>query len=403
MTRSCPFSPSSLHEFDVQPDEPVETSDTLYAELRQRCPVAHTTALGGFWALTKYRDVAEAAADHARFTTTVQNVVPKVAFTGRRPPLHLDPPEHTAYRAAINPLLSASRVATLRPAVQRIVRELLQALLLQRREVDISLDFGSVFPVRVFSVWMNLPADLEAQLMEAGPAFVRAVESADNAAMRDSSLVLYEMARALIVRRQAQPLDVESDFVSALLAAREDGQPLPADMVIGTVRQVLVVGIVAPMVMTGAIALHLARHPELHAQLHAQPELVPAAVEEFLRLYTPYRGFARTAREDVTIGGRDIRAGEAIALLYTSANRDEEVFDSPEEFRLHRPNIGDHIAFGRGAHYCAGSHLGRLEMQVMLEELVHATSRIEVTGPVRSSPFPEIGPSSVPVRLHRRG
>lgn len=400
MSTTCPYSNVSPHEFDVHPNEPVEVSNATYANLRQQCPVAHTNALGGFWALAKYSDVAEVAGDHLRFTTTVQNVVPKVAFTGRRPPLHLDPPEHTVYRAAISPLLAPARVVALEPDIRRIVRELLQPLV-HRGEADLSLEFGSVFPVRVFAVWMKLPPDLEAQLKQAGPAFVRAVEAADNEAMRDSSLVLYDMARTLIARRKATPLDPAHDPVSALLAVRDNGQPLPDDMIVGAVRQILVVGIVAPMVMTGAIATHLAAHPELHARLRAEPGLVPAAVEEFLRLYTPYRGFARTPRQDVTIGGRTIRAGEPVALLYTSANRDEEVFENAEEFRLDRPNIGEHLAFGRGAHYCAGASLGRLEMQVVLEELVRLTTRLELIGPVRSSPFPEIGPRSVPLRFYQ--
>ncbi len=393
-------SNAALHEFGVEPDEPVEASNATFADLRARCPVAHTTALGGFWAVAKYADVVKVAADPQRFTTTEQNVIPKIAFTGRRPPLHLDPPEHTIYRSAINPLLSPGKVAALAPEVRRIVLDCLVPLL-ERGEADISLDFGSVFPVRVFAAWMQLPADLQARLMEAGPAFVRAVEAADNEAMRDSSLVLYEMARDLIALRKAQRLDALEDPVSALLAVRKNGEALPDEMIVGAVRQILVVGIVAPMVMTGAIALHLAAHPDLHQKLRNDTTLVPAATEEFLRLLSPYRGFARTAREDVQIGGRCIAAGEPIAVLYTSANRDADVFECPEEFRLDRPNINDHLAFGKGPHFCAGASLGRLEMQMVVEHLVTQTTRIEIIGPVLSSPFPEIGPRSVPVRFHR--
>jgi cytochrome P450 len=128
--------------------------------------------------------------------------------------------------------------------------------------------------------------------------------------------------------------------------------------------------------------------------------LIPAATEEFLRLYTPYRGFARTANTDVVIGGREIREREPIALLYASANRDETVFERPDEFILHRPNIKEHIAFGRGAHYCVGTALARLELRIMLEALVLRTTRIEVSGDIEMSPFPELGPWAVPVKLH---
>lgn len=394
--------PEMFNDFDVLPGESLETSQAAYADLRRRCPVAHTDSLGGFWALTRHADVARVAADYSTFTTTVQNVVPKVAFTGRRPPLHLDPPDQTPYRAALNPLLSAERVALLEPMVRRIVREALHPLV-ARGTGDICGEFSGRFPVRVFGRWMNLDDALQAKLMDAGPAFIRAVQAFDNAAMKDTSVVLYDMAREVIAQRKANPLSPETDPVSALLAVRIDqsGQqvPLPDDMIIGTVRQVLVVGIVAPMVMVGSMALHLSRDLALHRQLKQNPLLVPAAVEEFMRLYTPYRGFARTPLKDVEVGGCPIKAGEPVALTYASANRDEAVFPEPDVFRLHRPNITEHLAFGRGPHYCAGAHLGRLELRVALEELLASTQALEVCGEVLYCPYPEIGPYQVPLRF----
>ena len=115
--------------------------------------------------------------------------------------------------------------------------------------------------------------------------------------------------------------------------------------------------------------MHLAQHPELERQLREEPDLIPAAVEEYLRLFTPYRGFARTAKHDVEFGGRIILKDEPIALVYASANRDEAVFENPDEFILNRPNIDKHIAFGLGPHRCAGAPLGRMMLRVTLEEL----------------------------------
>lgn len=391
-------------DFDVVAGESLEATQAVYADLRRRCPVAHTDALDGFWAVTRHADVARVAADYNVFTTTVQNVVPKVAFTGRRPPLHLDPPEQTPYRAALNPLLSAQRVATLEPMLRTLVRQELQPLLV-RGAGDICSDFAGRFPVQVFGHWMNLDADLLERLMRAGPEFIRAVQAFDKAAMKDTSLVLYDMARSVVAQRKRAPMPVESDPVSALLAVRVQKEgvsvPLPEDLIVGTVRQVLVVGIVAPMVMTGSIVLHLARDRALHEKLRADLSLVPAAVEEFLRLYTPYRGFARTPLVDTEIGGRTIPAGAAVAITYASANRDESVFPDPDTFRLDRPNIAEHLAFGRGPHFCAGVHLARLELRVALEELLRAVRGFEVCGEVLYCPYPEIGPYQVPVRFIR--
>ena len=235
----------------IEAEDDFEIPHRQFAELRGKCPVAHSDAYNGFWLLTKHADVAKVAADYTTYTTTVQNVVPRVAFTGRRAPLHLDPPEQTPYRAAINPLLTADKVARLEPAIRRHIRAVLLPLLL-KGQADICIDFSSIFPVKVFAEWMGIQGRLEEQLMSAGPAFIKAVQAFDSDAMKTTSLVLYDMARDLIALRREQPLPVDVDPTSALLAARDNnGEPLDPEMIIGSVRQILVVGIVSPMIMVG--------------------------------------------------------------------------------------------------------------------------------------------------------
>jgi cytochrome P450 len=170
-------------------------------------------------------------------------------------------------------------------------------------------------------------------------------------------------------------------------------------MVIGTVRQVLVVGIIAPTIVIGSITVHLARDQALQDRLRASPELLPAALEEFLRLYMPYRGFARTTTRPVDVRGRHIEPGEPIAIVFASACRDESVFADPDTFMLDRPNIGESLAFGRGPHNCVGAGLARLELLVSLQELLRRTRRIELRGEPQPTRFPEIGALSVPVRI----
>lgn len=384
------------HDFDPLQPETFDSANGEYAELRARCPVAHSDAWGGFWALMKHDDVSAAAADWQTFITSKQNVVPKVAFTGRRPPLHLDPPEHTPYRRAIAPLLTERKVAKLEPVVRRICRDLL-ANMVARGGGDVVADFSAHMPIAVFAHWMNLSPDAIEELTRVGQRYNIAVQSNDMDSTKESSLVLYDMARAIVADRKAKPLPVDDDVTSALLATRVDGEPLPEEMIVGTIRQVLVVGIIAPSVMIGSIAVHLGRDRALQSELRANPALIPAATEEFLRLYTPYRGFARTAVCDVTIRGRTIPAGEPIALVYASANRDEAVFEAPEEFRIDRPNMKESVAFGRGPHMCVGAALARLELQVALDELLAAAPGFALAGEPKPTRFPEIGALSVPV------
>jgi len=387
-------------DFDPLAPEDFDSPHVDYARLRRECPVAHSDAWGGFWALMKHADVIHAAADSDTYITSKQNVVPKVAFTGRRPPLHLDPPEHTPYRRALSPLLAPHRVARLEPEIRRISRELLGGMA-AKGGGDICEEFSSRMPIMVFNAWMNLPAEQSAALAEVGRRYNVAVQSNDEAATKETSLKLYEMARALLAERKARPLPVDQDATSSLLAARVDGQPLPEEMIVGTIRQVLVVGIIAPTVMVGSIAVHLSRDQKLQQQLREHPELAEAATEEFLRLYTPYRGFARTAKTDVTVRGRTIPAGEPIALVYASANRDDEVFADAASFRLDRPNMKDSVAFGRGPHMCPGAPLARLEIRIALEELLAHTPRgFTLAGNIVPTRFPEIGALRVPLKFN---
>ncbi len=385
-------------DFDALAPETFDSTYAIYADLRARCPVARSDAWGGFWAFLRYEDVCQAAVDWRQFTTTVQNVIPKVAFTGRRPPLHLDPPEHTPYRRALNPLFSPVRLAAMETPTRRFTVELLEPLI-ARGYGDICGDFSTHLPIRVFAEWMNLRDEEAATLASVGRAFNVAVQSNIDELVKSTSLELYAIARELIARRKLSPLDPATDPTSALLAARHEGQPLPDDLLVGCIRQVLVVGIIAPTVMIGSIAVHLARHPDLQDRLRAEPALLPAAIEEFLRLYTPYRGFARTATQPIERHGRTIQPGEPIALVYASANRDEAKFPQADQFQLDRPNIAEHIAFGRGPHACPGAPLGRLQLQIALAELLARTRSFSLAGDVVPTRCPEIGALRVPLRF----
>ena len=385
-------------DFDPLRPESFNTFHDEFTILRRECPVARSNAWNGFWAVLRYDDVLAVAKDPGLFTTGVQNVVPKLAFTGRRPPLHLDPPEHTPYRRALNPYFTPEKMERIEPALREIVSGLLQPLI-DAGGGDICAEYTHRLPGYVFAEFFNLTPELGMAIREATRAFVDAVQRFELEGVKETSLALYDIARTIIAMRRAEPLDPADDPTTGLLAARLDGEPLPDDMLLGTIRQFIVVGMVAPCVLIGSMTVHLARHPEVAERLRADPSLIPAAVEEYLRLLTPYRGFARTPTRDVEIGGRLIRKDEPIAIVYASANRDESVFPAPEEFVLDRPNINRHLAFGAGPHRCAGAPLATLMLRVTLEELLARTSAIELDGEPAMTGWPEWGTLSAPIRL----
>jgi cytochrome P450 len=382
-----------MSDFDPLPTETFTSFHDEFAELRRRCPVARSDAYNGFWALTRYDDVVAAAKDPELFTTTVQNVVPKVAFTGRRPPLHLDPPEHTPYRTALNPYFTNEKMAQLEPRLREVIGGLLQPIV-DAGGGDICEDFTYRLPGYVFAEFFNLTPELGLRIREESRAFNLAVQDFVDEDVKRTSLALYEVAREIIAMRKAEPLDPADDPASGLLQTG-----LPEDMLLGTIRQFIVVGMIAPSVFIGSMVIHLAEHEDLQEQLRDDASLVPAAVEEYLRLMTPYRGFARTPTRDVEIRGRVIPKDEPVAVVFASANRDEDIFPDPHSFVLDRPNIRQHVAFGVGPHRCAGAPLGRLMLRITLEELLARASRIEVVGAPRMTRWPEWGTLSVEVRL----
>jgi cytochrome P450 len=390
---------SLLNEYDPAASETFESAHEVFADLRARCPVAHSTAFEGFWAVTRYQDIYEILMQPELYITSVRNVVPGSSTTGRRPPLHLDPPDHTPYRRAIDRALGTSRVASIEKMTRRIAADLMQSLV-AKGEADFVEHFSSPLPAAVFGEWLGLTESQTQVLWRTSQAYVKAWESFDKNSVAIAAAQLAEMAAEVIAERRREPRDPTVDPTSSLLEARDsNGQPFPEVLLAGCVRQVLVVGLVAPPILLGSIVVHLSRDPQLQQQLRDDLSLVPDAVEEFLRLYTPYRGFARSARNEVELHGRRIRPGEPIALVYASANRDESVFPEPNTFKLRRPNIRQHLAFGRGPHMCAGIALARAELRIALEELLKQTRHFELSGELKMSGMPELGPISVPIRI----
>ena len=389
---------STADDFRADGMDDFDGVQAQFADLRARCPVAHSNDFEGFWLLTRYADIERAMSDPTLFSTAVQNVVPRVATTGRRPPLHLDPPEHTPYRRAIAPLFKKERLAHWEPRV-RAIAESLFAPLASRTHIDVCKDYSYHLPIHVLAEFFMIPDDRAQQIREVGAEFNSALQTKDMEAMQKNSLFLYQIAQEIIDERKARPLDPAICPTSALLAARDGGEPLPEQGILGTIRQLLVVGIIAPTTFLGSVAIHFCRRPEHFTLLKDDPSLIPAACEELLRLYTPYRGFARTPTRDVEIGGRTIRRDEPVALAFTSGNRDPEAFEDPDEFRLDRKDAPPHLAFGRGPHMCAGAPLARLMLTASIEVFTRHCSGFEAAGPTPMTTWPEYGPLSVPVRV----
>lgn len=385
-------------EFCPHYEETFDNTHQIYEDMRRRCPVAHSQDFEGFWALFKYDDIVQIQEDSETFSVSERNVVPRVTRAGgKRPPLHYDPPEHDSFRKPINVVFRKSRMQAIEAPLACIADQLLDPLVAQEK-FDFSKDFAEYFAAQAFGQVLKLPLDMMLRAREAGVRYYRATTAMDRPAIEKGSADLYAVAKEVVEARLQDLQDPEEDLISALLLAQLDGEPMPVPLVVASIRQFLSAAQAAPQAMLGSIAVHLARDEALQQALRQDHSLHAKAVEEFLRMYAPYRVFARMATKDVEIRGRAILAGEMLTMMFPSANRDEDVFTDPHTFRLDR-GANKHIAFGRGAHQCPAASLARLELMIGMRKLLEKTSRIELAGPIQMSDWLEFGPSSTPLRV----
>lgn len=385
-------------DFDPTTPECVRDPHAMYRQLRAECPVAHSDAYGGFWTLARWADIERVVTTPEDFSSQYGIIVPRNPASGRRPPMHYDPPEHTAFRKAINPAFRKDRLARLEPGLRAAATELV-AEVVEVGDCDAFIDLASPLCARSVMALLNVPEHLAEPLAVHGASFEHAQFRFDAETVEAENLILYDLARQLVAHRHAHPLDPDEDILSGLLAGAVDGEPIDDELAAGSFRQILIAGHGAPaLVMASAIA-HLAGDPELQDRLRAEPALIPDAVEEMLRLYTPNQGFARTTMREVTFGDRTIPKGDVLTIPYTSANRDEAVFDRPDDVVLDRTER--HVAFGFGVHVCPGSHIGRVQTRMVIEELLAASTGFEVTAEPTYAPFPVYGPMHLPLRIHR--
>ena len=250
--------------------------------------------------------------------------------------------------------------------------ELLEPLL-ARGHGDVVKELSSPLTALVFAEFVQLPRERALELNAHSEAFERAQQQLDPATAERENQLLYAACRELVAERRAAPLDPSADIVSALLLLDEDDE-----FVAGSVRQLLIAAHVAPTAATRARSAISPTTATCRPRCATTRRSFPAAVDELLRLYTPNQGFARTARAETEVRGCPVRAGQQVALVLTSANRDEDVFADPDSFRLDRE--APHLAFGHGPHKCPGAHAARLELTIALEELLARTARFEVAG-----------------------
>lgn len=359
---------------DVDIHEPGFASDPYptYEHLRAQCPVHRSERYGGFFLLTRYQDVIEAARDWQRYTSSVVGVTAIPVITRRTEPqlpIELDPPLHSRYRKLVNPVFSKKRIEEMRPRVLAIATSLIDRLI-KMGGGDLVADYAVPLSVQTLAEFTGLPKD-DADKWVTWIQRMFDVHHAEDAKRASSEFGDY--IDDLIAKRRKEPC---GDFISMLIESEVDGHRLTDQELHSFCTVVFGAGFETTADALSVSLHYLAEHPEERQRL-TDSELIPTAVEEFLRYISPIQIFGRNASEEMELHGKSIQKGEVIALSYASANRDPEEFPNAEHCLLDRsPN--HHLAFGTGVHKCLGSPVATLEMEVTLQEFVNRVPAYKV-------------------------
>jgi cytochrome P450 len=363
-----------------------------WTRLRAEAPVTYveTSGYAPFWAITKHADVVEISSQPLRFSNTHGITLMR---EGASPPppseilVMLDPPKHGPMRRLVTRRFTPKAVRAQREAVGRIAVDVVNAAIPEgdAGELDAVDRLAAPFPLALIAWILGVPADDWSLLFRLSnevigkddPEYRRPGESPGRT-MKRARGEIHQYFEGLVHARRSAPQD---DLVSELLRGKLDGAPLNDEQLLSYCELLIEAGNETTRNAISGGLLAFCERPEQWARLRADPDLLPDAVEEILRWVSPISHFTRVATADYELRGQTIRAGEQVALYYASANRDEEVFDAPFEFRIDRhPN--PHITFGFGEHFCIGAHLARVEVETVLRHLITRLDRIELAGTV---------------------
>ncbi|MCW5848996.1 MAG: cytochrome P450 [Anaerolineae bacterium] len=366
-----------------------------YHRLRAEAPVYWSEAWGG-WVLTRYSDVVAVFKDPRLYSSAgrVTYLLEQLPDDVRRAaaPLeahyevglaHSDPPTHTRLRAILNRAFAARRVEALRPRIQQVVDELLEAVEARGDgQMDIIADLAYPLPATVIAEMIGAPTEdrdkfrdwaigINELFSHAGRVTVEGVQRAQT-----SLLEMREYIRALVEDHRARPRD---SLLGLLVVAGDQSETLTEAELVATCVTLFVAGHETTTNLIGLGMLALLQHPDALAELRARPDLAESAVEELLRYDTSVQRGWRIARADVDWDGHRIRQGQMVLPMLGAANRDPAQFPDPDRLDLGRRD-NRHVGFGFGIHFCLGAPLARLEAPLALNALLARFPRLALTG-----------------------
>ena len=364
---------------------------------RQEAPV-YWDANSEVWGIFRYADIMAISKDPKTFSSYK---APRPKGDPLPMMISMDDPGHVQRRKLVNKGFTPKRVRDKGEQIYQICDDLIDRVC-EKGECDFVWDIAAPLPLLLIGDMLGFERDRFDDLLRWSDDMMRGTTVNDPAAAElamHAGIAFREYQLGVIEDRKSKPPG--DDLVSILVHSEVDGDRLDDESLIQESLLILIGGDeTSRHVITGGMEVLLA-NPDQRDKLAARPELMESAVEEMLRWVTPIKNMARTVMTDVEIGGRQLRAGDDLMMFYPSANRDEEIFDDPFRFDIERhPN--HHLAFGFGTHFCLGSSLARLELNIMFERLLARLPDLELATDepleYRSSNFIS-GAEAMPVRF----
>jgi cytochrome P450 len=368
---------------------------TILKSMRKNDPVCwlEPNNYRPFWAVTKHSDISDIELKNDFFIndprTTLMDITAEdyiKEFTGGshllvRTLVHMDNPDHKVYRAMTQSWFSPPNLIKLKSEIEILAKNYVDKMLESGSECDFVRDISALYPLRVIMTILGVPPEDESLMLKLTQQLFGGSdedmkrseeESIDSNVIAD----FFNYFTALTEERRKNPTD---DVATVIANAKFNGEQIGHLEAMSYYTIIATAGHDTTSSSTAGGVLALIENPDELEKLKDNPSIMPMAIDETIRWVTPVKNFFRTATEDCLIGGKKIKKGDSILLVYPSGNRDEEVFDEPFKFKVDRsPN--KHLAFGYGAHLCLGKHLAKMEMEILYKELFKRIEKIELNG-----------------------
>ena len=347
------------------------------------CPLPGVPQGAGYWTLTRYEDVAFVSKNADIFsseigTSIMSDMHPRDRANMQQQMINMDPPSHTELRKLMSPHFKPRTVAQTEEHTRKIVHDTLGKLV-GETEFDFVDGFSAPISLRALTAFLGVPDKDSGKFYRWTNNLIGSSDPgvSNNFWARFAVLELFFYAARLARKKRRHPTN---DIWSSLVNGNLRDQPLSRLKLGMNFFLLLIAGNETTRNALSGGVQALCEHPEQRELLQSDLSLLPGAIEEMLRFSTPVMQFRRTAMQDTKIGDQEIRRGDKVVMYYGAANRDPEIFPDPDRFDITRDS--QHLAFGTGTHFCAGSHMARLEMRVSLEELLTRYPNLQLAGPV---------------------